>query len=83
MTGMTGKLLGKVKVTFHRCCPLGTSSRHGGRGAHLAHGGFQHFQEQQGTLSAQPGPDNVFPVVPLQKPLEHGIQAFLKDKQGL
>lgn len=51
-----------------------------GNGSYLAHGGFQHFQEQQDTLSAQPGPEDFFCVVLLQQPLKHGIQAVLKER---
>lgn len=56
--------------------------RCGGDGSHLAHGGFQHFQEQQDTFSAQPSPEDFFIVVLLQEPLEHGIQAILKEGAG-
>lgn len=53
-----------------------------GNGSHLAHGGFQHFQEQQGTFCAQPSLEDFFLVVPLQEPLKHGIKAVLEEEAG-
>lgn len=65
---------------FWACLPFRAPSRHVGNGSHLAHGGFQHLQEQQGTFSAQPSPEDFFPVVFMQEPLKHGIQAVLKEE---
>jgi hypothetical protein len=48
--------------------------------SHLAHGGLQHFEEQQDTFCAQPSPEDFLLVVHLQEPLKHGIQTILKEE---